>query len=521
MKATDQSILPPRPADPPRRRGLSVRLKILLTFLLFTLLIMGVLWLVQVVFLERIYRTVKLGQLEESADAIIAAASEGNLYTTADSIADSEGLSALLYYPATGNLTRIGGTALPVYLGRPLTASDCAALYRQAEQKGGTYLTTQQWSAESPLPYQTPTPGNDSRPRPNDHPTTVEPAEDGEGIELVTYIALFEPEQGVTAALVIRTAITPISAARDTLFYVLLVMTVLVILLAVILAIFIARTVVRPIEQISRGAERLAAGDYSYRFDAGGSYREAGDLAAALNYASQELSRLDSLRRELIANVSHDLRTPLTLISGYSEVMRDLPGEITPENLQTIIDESARLTSLVNDMLEISKLQSGNLTLDPFPFSLDGLLCESVSTYQNLAACRGYHFALQIDRPVTVCGDRPLLVRAVHNLINNALTYTGEDRTVRIAQITSDTRVRVEVTDSGHGIPKEQLPDIWERYYKVDAQHRRSAVGTGLGLSIVKSVLTLHGGSFGVRSSSAGSTFWFEIPREKDLPTAS
>ena len=112
-------------------------------------------------------------------------------------------------------------------------------------------------------------------------------------------------------------------------------------------------------------------------------------------------------------------------------------------------------------------------------------------------------------------GDRAMLVRALNNLINNALTYTGEDRQVIIRQTVHGERVRVEVTDTGAGIPKEKLHDIWDRYYKVDAAHKRSAVGTGLGLSIVKSIVSLHEGSYGVRSSNGyGSTFWFELNRQ-------
>lgn len=500
-----------------RSYGVSVRSKILLSFVLFTCLALALLWLLQVVFLDGIYRSIKLSQLEGSANELIDSVGKDEFYTEAEAIARDNDLSILLYYPETGSLTRLSSETFTGSIGRELTAEDCRKLAALAEEQRGTYLLTEELGS-SLFPHDLKeSPANDAAPLPNEprEPTKQIAAADQENHESVIYTVLFENEDGITAALIIRTLITPLSAARETLFFVLVIVSVVLIALAILLALFMSRTVVRPIEKINQGAHRLAAGDYSYHFPESGSYREAGELAATLNHASAELVKVEDLRRELIANVSHDLRTPLTLISGYSEIMRDLPGEVTAENLQTIIDESARLTSLVNDLLEISKIQSGNLTPTPFPFSFSDMLRESVSTYETLATCRGYRFTLQIDEDAVVNGDRAMLVRALNNLINNALTYTGTDRQIGIRQITTASRVRVEVTDTGAGIPQDKLHDIWDRYYKVDTEHKRSAVGTGLGLSIVKSIISLHGGSWGVRSSNGyGSTFWFELAKE-------
>ncbi len=499
-----------------------MRLKLLIAFLLFTLLATFLLWLLQVVFLDQIYRRIKLSQLERCADEIIELADGGDFYGDAQSVADQNDLNALLYYPDTGSITRINSSAAINAFERALTEDDCARLFRLAEEAGGSYMETVDLMSRNPRPAPNAPPEEQSNvptPAPDGSPLPSADGREEDTVQAVICATLFEVESGVTAVLVLRTVITPISAARDTLFTVLLAVTVILLILAALLALFISRTVVRPIEQINRGAKRLAMGDYSYRFPESGSYREASELGATLNRASQELSKVEDLRRELIANVSHDLRTPLTLISGYSEVMRDLPGEITPENLQTIIDESARLTSLVNDLLEISKIQSDNLRPTLLPFSVSEMLRESVSTYRTLAACKGYCFDLQIDGEAWITGDRSMLVRALNNLINNALTHTGDDRLVQIRQITTPEAVRVEVTDTGAGIPQEKLQDIWDRYYKVDAEHKRSAVGTGLGLSIVKSIVSLHQGACGVRSSNGyGSTFWFELPKETVAP---
>lgn len=504
-----------------RFRGFSVRGKIYITFILFTLIAIGLLWLFQFVFLDQIYRAIKMGHLDRGADAIIAKVGQEDLFDASEKISERYDFSALLVYPDTGSIQKLTeGNRPGMWLQNSvlfsLTLEDCLEMIQNAEAAGGSYLQSVRYVTD----------GGGKRPsfpddRWEENNAPRPPAEESphfheeDDLQSVIYTVLFETEDGTTAALLIHTTITPLSAARETLFYILLTVSAALLILSVLLAAVISRTVVRPIVEINRGARRLARGDYNYRFPENRSYREARELAETLNYTSEELSKVEDLRRELIANVSHDLRTPLTLISGYSEVMRDLPGEITPENLQTIIDESARLTSLVNDLLEISKIQSGNLTPVMAPFSLTEMLKECVATYQTLATCRGYHFTLHLDGEASVVGDRAMLVRALNNLINNALTYTGEDRQVIIRQTVHGERVRVEVTDTGAGIPKEKLHDIWDRYYKVDAAHKRSAVGTGLGLSIVKSIVSLHEGSYGVRSSNGyGSTFWFELNRQ-------
>ena len=489
MKATHKpSVLP--------RHGWSVQAKILTALLIFTCIALCLLWLVQLVFLGQIYRAIKINHLERGANDILEQIDSQDVLLSAESVAKQYDFAAMLFYPETGTVRKITADrpGCELFL---MTEEDSRKLFHLAEENQGTALLS-------------------IRPNPKGGFTlTSYPKNaDTEDPHSVIYVLLFESEEDTTAALFINTVITPIHAVTETIFYVLLAVSLIWLLTAAALAIFLSRSVARPIMRISKGAKRLAAGDYSYRFEESGSYREAGQLAATLNDASRQLARLDQLQKELIANVSHDLRTPLTLISGYSEVMRDIPGEITPENLQTIIDESARLTSLVNDLLEISKIQSGNLTPVCECFSVTEMLRESVSTYQTLAACKGYRFVLDTAAEVFVNADRSMLVRALNNLINNALTYTGEDKTVTIRQRVSDSRVRIEVSDSGEGISPDNLADIWDRYYKVDTAHKRSAVGTGLGLSIVKSIVSMHGGAYGVRSSNGyGSTFWFEIKR--------
>ncbi len=504
MKATE-GVLPPSNSilkKSPKKffwGRISVKKKIFIAFLGITVLALALLWLFQMVFLEQIYRAIKINHLEEGADEIIRMSDNDSFFETAANAAERYDFCALLLNTETGTTQKLTQSTLPGCYLYDMTYQEYSRLAEIAKEAGGNTIMSVQLDQRG-------------------YVATYFESTPNDQIHSVIYTVLFENSDGQTMALLINSVITPISAARETLFYILAIVSVILILLALTLAGFMARTIATPIVEINKGAKVLATGNYDHHFRENCGYREANELAATLNYTTAELSKVENLRRELIANISHDLRTPLTLISGYSEVMRDIPGEITPENLQTIIDETSRLTSLVNDMLEISKIQSGNLTPTFSRISLTALLQSIMDTYRTLTACQGYELTLSAEPPegdIYIMGDSAMIVRAINNLINNALTYTGADHTVAVHQIASPTRARIEVSDSGPGIPREKLDMIWERYYKVDAEHKRSAVGTGLGLSIVKSIVAMHGGSYGVRSREGyGSTFWIEFVRD-------
>ena len=194
--------------------------------------------------------------------------------------------------------------------------------------------------------------------------------------------------------------------------------------------------------------------------------------------------------------------------------MRDLPGENTPENVQVIIDETERLSQLVNDLLDLSKLQAGSRVPTLERINLTELIESTMLRYEKLTQKDGYRIEYVTDTEVEVLADRTMLLQVIYNLINNAINYTGEDKLVRVTQelCSEGRRVRVSVIDSGAGIPPEQIPLIWDRYYKVDKIHRRAMIGTGLGLSIVKQILEAHKTTYGVESKEGeGSTFWFEM----------
>lgn len=287
--------------------------------------------------------------------------------------------------------------------------------------------------------------------------------------------------------------------------------TIIMLILALLLALIISKKISKPIIEINTAAKKLAKGDYNVKF-VEGEYKEISELGNTLNYAAKELSINENLRRELIANISHDLRTPLTMITGYAEIMRDLPGENSQENIQIIIDEAKRLTSLVNDVLDISKLESGMQPLKLVEFNLTSSIKDILERYAKFTDQNGYTIRFIHDDDANIYADELRISQVIYNLVNNAITYTGKDKLIIVKQSCSESKVTIEIIDTGDGIPQDKLPYIWDRYYKVSKEHKRAAIGTGLGLSIVKTILDQHHAQYGVKSTvGQGSIFWFEL----------
>lgn len=277
---------------------------------------------------------------------------------------------------------------------------------------------------------------------------------------------------------------------------------------------FLARLIETPLARITKAAKSLAQGDYSAKFDGHG-YAETEQLANTLNYAAEEISKVDSLRRDLIANISHDLRTPLTMVKAYAEMIRDLSGdnpEKRGEHIGIIIEESDRLAALVNDILDLSRLESGAAEINKTTFSITKKLYEIMGRYTLLSEHQGYKFFVSASGDFETEADVIKIEQVLYNLINNAVNYTGENKTVYITQLfTGSETARIEITDTGKGIEPELLPLIFDRYYRAE-KNKREVIGTGLGLSIVKQILKQHNFKFGVRSElGIGSTFWFEV----------
>ncbi len=327
----------------------------------------------------------------------------------------------------------------------------------------------------------------------------------------LVYATIAMTPGGIDYMIMLNSVITPLESMIQTILILLVFLTFILIIVSLILSFYASRIIARPIIRINNEAKHLSDGNYNVEFNGGG-YREITELNDTLSYVSIELEKVERLRRELIANVSHDLRTPLTMITGYAEMIRDLPGENTPENMQVIIDEATRLSSLVKDLIDISVIQNGTTKVTLKTYNLTDSILEIFKRYTKLIEQNEFKLDFVHDNDVYIYADEMKISQVIYNLVNNAINYIGEDKTVIVKQTVKDGTVRIEVTDHGMGIPKDKLEHIWNRYYRVDKEHKRAVIGTGLGLSIVKSVLDLHKAQYGVESElGKGSTFWFEL----------
>ncbi len=327
----------------------------------------------------------------------------------------------------------------------------------------------------------------------------------------LVYAKIVTSSAGADRLVIYDCSLTPVGSIVDTIKIQLYIITGSCVLFSIIITLLFTYRITRPIARINQNAKALAKGKYNVRFEGGGC-REIDELSETLSYASEELSKLEKLQNELISNISHDLRTPLTMINGYAEVMRDIPGENTPENVQIIIDETQRLSALVNNLLEISKMQQEAKIITTERFSITDLIKETASRFEKLNENKGYSITFEAFEQAFVNADKEKISQVLYNLIGNAINYTGEDKKVYIRQTVADSIVKIEVCDTGEGIEPEKLPQIWQRYYRADKFHKRSELGMGIGLSIVKDILESHNAAFGVSSKlGTGSVFWFKL----------
>lgn len=502
---------------PKKKKPLRVYLAI--GFLIFSALLLTVLWLFQTVFLESFYKSIKTSQVKSCAYSLSDYIETDSFANLADEIEEQNSMIISVY---DTSVTIFSCTYTST--GRPGFDSDISmgtvyTLYKKATENGGenATITTVRRDDRSFKPdsekadnffgqeNKTPFKATDDENRVKRAPSLERPTS-----ENLAYAKIVDTSAG-ERLIIVESEITPVNSVVETLRFQLIIMTAVIVALSLVIAIVVGKMIARPIYDTNEKAKALAKQDYDITFE-GGRYREITELNSTLTYAAGELKKVDSLQKELIANISHDLRTPLTMIIGYGEVMRDLPGEMTPDNIQIIVDEATRLNSLVTDLLDISRLQSNTADIKKAPFSLTKCIESIFARYTKLIENDGLNIVFEHDGEVFIMGDELRITQVLYNLINNAINYIGDDKTVIVRQTVQDDRVRVDVIDHGEGIPAEKLAYIWDRYYRVNEEHRRAKIGTGLGLSIVKNILIAHDAEYGVESTvGTGSDFWFTI----------
>lgn len=331
------------------------------------------------------------------------------------------------------------------------------------------------------------------------------------------YGAEIEIQGGENVYLYVGKSLSVLGSTTNLLMVRTIVTCVFVLVVAFAVSSALSGWLTKPISEMTDKARKLAEGDFNVDFHGANYGEEMVALASTLNFARDELSKTDRMQKELIANVSHDFKTPLTMIKAYASMIMEISGanpEKRNKHAQVIVDEADRLTSLVNDVLDLSKISAGLAELKITRVDMSGYVDEVLSRFQYLTETQGYKFHVDVEEGLYTMADEGKIGQVLYNLIGNAVNYTGEDKNVYIRmKKESEEHFRFEVRDTGSGIPRDELNGIWDRYYRSQEMHKRPVKGTGLGLSIVKSILECHRFVFGVESEEGkGSVFYVLFP---------
>lgn len=457
----------------------SLNNEILKYFLLFSFLILGILWLFQFLFFNSFYKNQKINDITVVTNKIVKNQNKNNFEDIVNNLAFDKSVCI------------------------EIVDNNYYSLYRSAFFGKGCFSNN-----ESTRNYKFDFISNDY-----DQKTYELLNEKFNNKTIVSATKLNDNKYAF-----INTSIDPVDGTVSLIRKELIVISIIIIVLSFILAYFISNYIANPIKNINNKAKELAKGNFNINFSNTNNILEIKELSETLNYTKNELNKTEELRRDLMANVSHDLKTPLTMIKAYAEMAKDLHTnnqEKQTEDMETIMKETDRLTILVNDILTLSKLETLTEELEITEFDLIELINEIIKKYEVLKEQENYTFNfIHKSKKVLIKADKKRLAQVIYNLINNAINYTGDDNTVTI-KITTKENILVEIIDTGKGIKEEDIPYIWNKYYKNKKKHKRNLIGTGLGLSIVKNILENHHYKYGVKSKKdKGSNFYFIIPKE-------
>jgi signal transduction histidine kinase len=265
---------------------------------------------------------------------------------------------------------------------------------------------------------------------------------------------------------------------------------------------------------MKRLSRRIAQGDFSIRMDRIGG-DELGELAADLNTMASRLQELENSRRDFLGNVSHELRSPVSNIRITSEVLQrraERLGDDAAELFQTVITETDRLEAMISELIELAAIKSGALVLNKEAFGLEALIDEVMISISLRAQQRNQTVEVAIDPDMIVVADRDRMARVISNLLDNAVKFTPAAGQITLSARRELGRAVIEVSDTGEGMAPEDLPKVFERFFRADKARQRSG-GSGIGLAIVKTIVEAHGGDVAVESKEGqGSTFRLSLP---------
>lgn len=474
-------------------RKIKFRTKLCLYFLMFTAVIFGVLWLLQTVFLQSFYNHM-LEKRTKSATAKIAEA-EGDF----DTIDDLARENSLLVY-----LTDKSGNII-------YSTDEYKSNYQYSEDhysyKNGS--SENLYRKGEKLNYQEAV----YRSLPDGYSDFLNALENEGGTAgyKTDKLYVYGEYLGDDKVLYVSTTLNAVGAAVGIIRIQLLWVSVLSIVIAAMLSYLISKRFAKPVAMLSQQAKTLGDDNITFAFEKG-FCSEIDELEDTLISTNEKLKYAKTYQQELLANVSHDLRTPLTMIRGYAESIQDYGDDAEQRNADSeiIIRETDRLNALVNEILEYSELKSENRQNHFEIVYMSTLVKSVISQFKPLFQSQDGVIEEFVTEDLSMNGDQRLLERVVYNLIDNAIRHTGDSNKITVTLTRENDRIRLTVQDYGDGIPAEQLPHIWERYYTYRQRNKQGV--SGLGLAIVKQIVTIHGGNCSVRSEVGnGSCFVVEF----------
>ena len=475
----------------------SFGVKLWLWFALFSAAIFLALWLLQTVFLQRFYNGMAIRNVERAAENIAAHAEAADFYDVIDETAAENPL--LVFVTDTEGNILYSADAYKRLYGEKEPAAQ--------QQNGNPYFspdTVLNW--EKGALRNLPSGYEDFMARLMASGTGSVGFETADNAAYVTGAVL---ENG--KILYISMPLDAVGGTVGILRLQLVWVSALSLLLGFALAWGISKRFEGPVAKITDSAKQIAAGNFHPELPKG-FCRELDELSDTLAETARSLERAQASQRDFLANISHDLRTPLTMIKGYAEMVKDISWEDAQKresDLNIIIREADRLTALVNEILDFSAMQSGKKEITRRVMNLSRAARDVIGQFSPFCAQNGFAIETEIADGLLITADEMQIKRVIYNFIDNAVNHAGDSRKIRVSVKETEGRARLEVTDYGKGIADAELPYIWDRYYTARNRKNKGAV-SGLGLSIAKEILIAHDAAFGVDNKN-GCTFWFEV----------
>ncbi len=459
------------------KKKFSLRIELIIFLLIFVLSILGLIYFFQTTFLDSFYKESKINVLENIASEVKLSIENDDLDDYMDQITISNEVCVRVV-SNNSKYNNVGACSL-----KNLDFNTINDIAKQTSDNGGDKLFDL-------FRYHV---NSDSE------------------LDIYIYSKLFDINDE-TVMVLVSTMITPIGATISTIKSQYVIIVGIVVVMTIILALILSHFIIKPIKKINDESKNLAKGEYD-KSKVNFKIKEFDELNNTLDKANEDISKADKAKKELLANVSHDLRTPLTMIVGYGEMIRDLPEENNESNINVIIDEAKRLSTLVDDLLDISRIENDNIKLNKKEVSLNDLLTNTYHQYEKYCEAQNVKLELKLSEDKIVSIDEARIKQVLYNFINNALNYNDKDnQLIILGSEIIDNKTRVYVYDNGEGISDKDINNIWDRYYKVDKLHKRSHIGSGIGLALSKQLLEAHNIKYGVESKVGEYTkFYFDL----------